>query len=35
MTFDLDPEVNFFTIKNRKTCSKEKLFRIISKTKIQ
>ena len=26
---------NFFTIRNRKTCSKQKLFRINSKTKSQ
>ena len=38
MTHDLDPGVifyNFFTIKNRKTCLKQKLFRINSKVKIQ
>ena len=39
MTPDLDPEVinftTFFAIKNKKTCSKQKLFRINPKTKIQ
>ena len=38
MTHDLDPGVifyKFFTIRYGKTCSKQKLFRINSKTKIQ